>query len=58
MNHMTPMYCHSCNNLQRAATKTLDYCSKHQQPAFYIVTHCVDVGGKSERVIFHRKERS
>lgn len=58
MNQMTPMYCQSCTNLNRAVTKTLDYCKQHKQPAFHIVTHCVEVGGKSERVLFQRKERS
>ncbi len=50
MTHMTPMYCHSCENLQPSSK--MDYCSQHKQPAFYIVGHCVEVGGKAERVLF------
>lgn len=56
MNQMTPMYCQSCTNLNRAATKALDYCKQHKQPAFHIANHCIEVGGKSEQPIFFQKK--
>jgi len=57
MNRMTPMYCHSCTNLERAATATMDRCIRHKQPAFFIVGHCAEVGGKAERVLFTPREK-
>ncbi len=46
--HNTPMYCHSCENLGRDHGK-VELCNHHHQPAYQIVTHCIDVGGKKER---------
>lgn len=57
MNQMTPIYCHSCTNLQRSHVRAdQEYCLHHKRPAMQIVTHCIDVGGKSEKPIFFQKK--
>lgn len=62
MNHFTPMYCHSCSNLQRSHDpRGVEHCNQHHQPAVHIVSHCINVGGKVERwnnVLFKPREAS